>query len=68
MEDIKNIHALAYFNLLKTGSWIEEKVKTALKPFDLTHAQLNALHILYDNEPEPVSASELKKQDLSQQT
>ena len=61
MEDIKSIHALAYFNLLKTGSWVEEKVKIALKPFNLTHAQLNALHILFDNDPEPVSANELKK-------
>ena len=64
MEDIKTIHAIAYFNLLKTGSWVEDKVKYALKPFDLTHAQLNVLHILYDNSPEPVSASELKKKML----
>jgi len=64
MEDIKSIHALAYFNLLKTGGWVEEKVKNALKPFNLTHAQLNALHILFDNDPEPVSANELKKRIL----
>jgi len=64
MEDFKSIHALAYFNLLKTGGWVEEKVKNALKPFNLTHAQLNALHILFDNDPEPVSANELKKRIL----
>jgi DNA-binding MarR family transcriptional regulator len=64
MEDIKSIHALAYFNLLKTGSLIEEKVKKALKPFDLTHAQLNALHILFKDDPKPVSANELKKRIL----
>jgi len=64
MKDIKSIHALAYFNLLKTGGWVEEKVKKALKTFNLTHAQLNALHILYDNDPEPVSANELKKRIL----
>lgn len=64
MDDINTIHALAYFNLLKTGSWLEEKVKNALKPFSLTHAQLNALYILYENDPEPVSASELKRQIL----
>ena len=64
MEDSKSIHALAYFNLLKTGGWVEEKVKSALKPFNLTHAQLNALHILYDNDSEPVSANELKKRIL----
>lgn len=60
MDDINSIHALAYFNLLKTGSWIEEMVKEALKPYGLTHAQLNALHILFEIDPEPVSANELK--------
>jgi DNA-binding MarR family transcriptional regulator len=64
MEEIKSIHALAYFNLLKTGGWVEEKVKKALKPFNLTHAQLNALYILFEYDPEPVSASELKKKIL----
>lgn len=64
MEDIKTIHALAYFNLLKTGSWIEEKVKEALRPFNLTHAQLNALYILYECHPEHVSVNELKEKIL----
>jgi hypothetical protein len=60
MEDIKSIHALAYFNLLKTGSWLEERVKEALSVHNLTHAQLNALYILFESDPEPISASELK--------
>lgn len=64
MEDMKSIHALSYFNLLKTGSWLDDRIKSALKPFNLTHAQLNALYILYENDPEPVSASELKKKIL----
>lgn len=64
MEDLKSIHALAYFNLLKTVSWLEELVKDALRPFNLTHAQLNALYILYENDPGPVSANELKKRIL----
>jgi MarR family 2-MHQ and catechol resistance regulon transcriptional repressor len=64
MDDSNSIYALAYFNLLKTGSWIEEKVKEALKPFGLTHAQLNTLHILFENAPAPVSANELKKRIL----
>ncbi len=64
MDDINSLHALAYFNLLKTGSWIEERVKEALKPFNLTHAQLNALHILLEDDPNPVSASEIKKRIL----
>jgi DNA-binding MarR family transcriptional regulator len=64
MEDSKSIHALAYFNLLKTGSWIEDNVKKALRPFDLTHAQLNTLHILFEKDPEPVSANELRNRIL----
>jgi len=64
MEDNNTIHALAYFNLLKTGSWVEERVKEALKPLNMTHAQLNALHILMENDPKPVSANELKKRIL----
>jgi MarR family 2-MHQ and catechol resistance regulon transcriptional repressor len=64
MDDSNSIYALAYFNLLKTGSWIEEKVKEALKPFGLTHAQLNTLYILFENAPVPVSANELKKKIL----
>lgn len=64
MEKIESIHALAYFNLLKTNSWIEDRVKKALGPFNLTHAQLNALHILMENDPHPVSANELKEKIL----
>lgn len=64
MEDINSIHAKAYFNMLKTSSWIETQIKKALKPFDLTHAQLNVLHLLYNNFPEPISANELKTKIL----
>jgi len=64
MEDSTSKHAIAYFNLLKTGSWIDGRMKKALKPFDLTHAQLNVLYTLYEYDPEPVSASELKMRIL----
>tara|TARA_R110001583_G_scaffold73390_3_gene204327 strand:+ start:32740 stop:33171 length:432 start_codon:yes stop_codon:yes gene_type:complete len=64
MDDSNSIYALAYFNLLKTGGWIEEKVKEALKPFGLTHAQLNTLYVLFENAPAPVSANDLKKKIL----
>lgn len=64
MKDSKSVHARAYFNLLKTESWIDEKIKDALKPFNLTHAQLNAMHILFENDHEPVSANELKERML----
>lgn len=64
MEDSKSIHAIAYFNLLKTGSWIDGRMKKALKPFDLTHAQLNVLYTLFENDPYPVSANKLKEKIL----
>lgn len=64
MQDVRTIHALAYFNLLKTGSFLEEEIKKALRPLNLTHAQLNALYILFEVYPEPVSATELKKRIL----
>jgi DNA-binding MarR family transcriptional regulator len=64
MEDTKTIHALAYFNLLKTVSWLEDNIKQALKPLNLTHAQLNVLYILNENDPGPVSANELKEKIL----
>ena len=64
MEDTKSIHAIAYFNLLKTSSWLEERIKLALKPYNLTHAQLNALYILFEHDPGPVSANELRKRIL----
>ena len=64
MKDIESIHALAYFNLLKISSWVEQKAKEALKPFGITHAQLNALHILFVQHPKPVSANEVKEKIL----
>lgn len=64
MDKARTIHELAYFNVLKTVGWIEEQIKQALKPYSLTHAQLNALYLLADSDPEPVSASDLKKKIL----
>ena len=64
MVNLDSIHALAYFNILKTSNWIEERVKNALKPFNLTHAQLNVLYIIYEKDPKPVSANELKNRIL----
>jgi DNA-binding MarR family transcriptional regulator len=64
METTRSIHESAYFNLLKTGSWIEEQIKSALRPYGLTHAQLNALYILFEKDPEPVSANDMKRKIL----
>lgn len=64
MEEDRTIHAKAYFNLLKTSSWVEKNIKNALKPYGITHAQLNALYILNDQHPDPVSANEVKDKIL----
>lgn len=64
MEESRSIHELAYFNLLKTVSWIEEEIKIVLRPLGLTHAQLNALYILFEADPEPVSARDIKAKIL----
>jgi DNA-binding MarR family transcriptional regulator len=61
MIDYESIKIIAYFNLLKTGSWIEENIKARLKPNNLTHSQLNILHILIENHPKPISANELRE-------
>lgn len=63
-EDLKSIHAISYYNLLLTSSWIEIKLKEALKPYDLTHAQLNVLSVLVQNHPEPMPANALKEKML----
>ncbi len=63
-EDLKSVHAISYYNLLLTSSWLEIKIKEALKPFDLTHAQLNVLSVLVQNHPEPMPANALKEKIL----
>ncbi len=62
MKDYHNEYERMYFKLVKTGSLIEQSVKKALKPFDLTHAQLNVLSLLFDNHPKPVAPNEIKGQ------
>ena len=57
----KNVFALNYFNLLKTSSWIEMQLKEALKPYGLTHSQLNVLSVLVKNHPEPLDAKTIKE-------
>lgn len=64
MEKNNSIHAKAYFTLLKTSSWIEKVLKEALKPIGITHAQLNALYVLYKSHPQPLTANKVKKQLL----
>ena len=58
------LYESAYFNFLKTSNLIEEQVKQALKEHDLTHSQLNVLYILKENDPNPVSNSDINRRIL----
>ena len=58
------LYESAYFNFLKTSNLIEEQVKQALKEHDLTHSQLNVLYILKENDPNPVSNSDINQRIL----
>jgi MarR family transcriptional regulator, 2-MHQ and catechol-resistance regulon repressor len=62
--DMESERAKSYFSLLATTSWIENRIREALRPFNLTHAQLNALYILVQNHPEPIPAKALKEKIL----
>ena len=60
-SNTKNVFALNYFNLLKTSSWIEMQIKEVLKPYDLTHSQLNVLSVLVKSHPDPLDAKTIKE-------
>ena len=57
----KSDHATAYFNFIKTASQVETRIKAALQPFGLTHAQLNILSMLSVSFPAPLSPKEIKE-------
>ena len=57
----KGVYASSYFSFLALSVKVEFKMKEALKAFGITHAQLNVLHLLYNAEPEPMNAKELKE-------
>ena len=61
MDDIKNIHAKAYFLLVNRVGRIEKTVKKSLKPFSITHTQLNILSVLTKSHPEPMTAKAIKE-------
>ena len=63
-KDMESERAKSYFSLLATSSWIENSIRDALRPFNLTHAQLNALYILVQNHPKPIPAKVLKEKIL----
>ena len=57
----RSSHALGYFSLLRTANWIEVRIKEALKPLGITHAQLNVLSLLAHRYPQSMSAGAIGK-------
>jgi len=70
LEDIKqkrgfrNEYQKAAVNLLFTYGWLQEKIRVALDPFDITMQQYNVLRILRGNHPDPISTQEIRKRML----
>ncbi len=60
-NDAMSPFARGYFSLVKTAGWIDVQLKEALKPYDITHAQLNVLNVLAKNYPEPMNAKTIKE-------
>jgi len=59
-EDRVNPHALAYYHFVGLSGKVEMQVKQALKPFGLTHEQLNILYALERKHPEKIHVNPLK--------
>jgi len=69
-EDIKqkrafrNEYQKAVVNLLFTYGWLQEKIRLAIEPFDITMQQYNVLRILRGSHPEPISTQEIRNRML----
>ena len=53
--------SLTYYKFLELSHKVEDKLKNALKPFDLTHQQLNILYLLAKRHPAKLNANQLKE-------
>lgn len=60
-EDRESPYAQAFYRLIALANNIEMEIKQALKPYSLTHAQLNVLYILAKNAPEKLHSTDIKK-------
>ncbi|CAM1369129.1 MarR family winged helix-turn-helix transcriptional regulator [Tenacibaculum xiamenense] len=61
VDDTQSWYAKGYFSLVRTAGWVDIKLKEALKPFGITHVQLNILSLLAKNHPEPMDAKSIKE-------
>lgn len=61
-EDKNNQHARTFYKFIALSNKLEMAIKRALKPFELTHAQLNVLYILASKSPEKLNPADIRKQ------
>ena len=63
-KKFKNPWHKATVNLLYTHNWIENNIKSLLKPYGITPQQFNVLRILRGQFPEPITTSVIRNRML----
>lgn len=59
-KKFKSTYQKAIINLMYTSNWLNDKMKQAFKPFDITPQQYNVLRILKGKYPVVCTAGEIK--------
>ena len=63
-EKFRSARQKAMLNIIFTSGWINEKVKNALTPEDITPQQYNILRILRGSSPQPLSTLQIRERML----
>lgn len=61
-EDRSSQHARTFYRFVELSNKIEMTIKRALKPYGLTHAQLNVLYILAAKHPKKLNPADIRDQ------
>ncbi len=60
-KPITDPHMRAFLNIMVTGAWLEARVNSLLKPYDLTEPQFNVLRILRGQQGAPMNLYEISE-------
>lgn len=63
-EKFRNAKQKAMLNIIFTSGWINEQIKNALMPEDITPQQYNILRILRGSSPQPLSTLQIRERML----
>lgn len=63
-DKFRNHWQKATLNLLYTNNWIENEIKSILKPYGVTQQQFNVLRILKGQYPKPITTSVIRNRML----